>query len=66
MAAPSRVYVGQLCVGSVAASTGLIIINKSVMQLYGFRYALSAWRPATARCKVELGLASVCRYEVQG
>ena len=38
--APSRVYVGQLCVGSVAASTGLIIINKSVMQLYGFRYVL--------------------------
>ena len=39
-AAPSRVYVAQLCVGSVAASTGLIIINKSVMQLYGFRYVL--------------------------
>ena len=64
MAAPSRVYVGQLCVGSVAASTGLILINKSVMELYGFRYVLCL---ATYHCsrQVELGL-SVCWYVVQG
>ena len=31
-------YVAQLCVGSVIASTGLIILNKTIVQFYGFHY----------------------------
>lgn len=31
-------YVAFLCVGSVLASTGLIIMNKTIVQFYSFHY----------------------------
>lgn len=34
-------YVAQLCVGSVLASTGLIIFNKTIVQFYSFPYGKS-------------------------
>ena len=34
----SPCYVAQLCVGSVLASTGLIILNKIIVQFYSFPY----------------------------
>ena len=46
MESTSSRYVASLCIGSVLASTGLIIMNKTIVQFYGFHYG--ARRPAQA------------------
>ena len=45
-------YVAFLCVGSVLASTGLIIMNKTIVQFYSFHYGArppAAWPGADRR-----------------